>query len=136
MEKLSFDQTIDVSSSSPMPAKTAIPDQSSMCSSPSVLRPQNVKLDSSTPNGRDDLLAQIQAGTKLRRVGEPMKSEDKQPASQEKDQTSQSRKPATNMQKLDGIAGALARALQEHRKTVCISDESDYSDNNGSEWDD
>uniref|UniRef100_A0A0K0EWQ7 WASp (inferred by orthology to a D. melanogaster protein) n=1 Tax=Strongyloides venezuelensis TaxID=75913 RepID=A0A0K0EWQ7_STRVS len=72
-------------------------------------------------NTRDDLLAQIQRGTNLRHV-------------ESSDNEVQNRKSSTNIYQAEGIAGALARALEERRKNMVASDSEDsVSDND--EWD-
>uniref|UniRef100_A0A0N5A389 WH2 domain-containing protein n=1 Tax=Parastrongyloides trichosuri TaxID=131310 RepID=A0A0N5A389_PARTI len=76
--------------------------------------------DSRNANKRDDLLAQIQKGTNLRHV--------------ETDSSNPNRKSSSNVTEMEGIAGALARALEERRKNMLVSDSED-SDADNDEWD-
>ena len=75
------------------------------------------------PNSRDHMMNQIKQGTQLKHV-DPTEPEN--------------RKSTTNIQDLGGIAGALARALEERRKNMMNSEDSDESENedNDSEWED
>uniref|UniRef100_A0AC35U6P2 CRIB domain-containing protein n=1 Tax=Rhabditophanes sp. KR3021 TaxID=114890 RepID=A0AC35U6P2_9BILA len=72
-------------------------------------------------NPRDGLLAQIQRGTNLKHV--------------DSDSIQQNRKSATTVSDAGGIAGALARALEERRKNMLVSDSESDGDNNDDEWD-
>jgi hypothetical protein len=75
-----------------------------------------------TVNSRDNVMAQIKQGTQLKHVD-----------ANEAD----NRKSASNLQDMGGIAGALARALEERRKNLGNSDDSDESEEeNDSEWED
>ncbi|CEF60844.1 WASp [Strongyloides ratti] len=81
---------------------------------------QSISQGGKSINTRDDLLAQIQKGTNLRHV--------------ESDNGIQNRKSSGNLNEMDGIAGALARALEERRKNMLVSDSED-SDVDNDEWD-
>lgn len=81
---------------------------------------QSSSHDGKSINTRDDLLAQIQKGTNLRHV--------------ESDSGVQNRKSNSNLNEMEGIAGALARALEERRKNMLVSDSED-SDADNDEWD-
>ncbi|KAI1725170.1 WH1 domain-containing protein [Ditylenchus destructor] len=72
------------------------------------------------PNTRDHMLQQIQQGAQLKHV-DPTETEN--------------RKSASQIQDLGGIAGALARALEERRKNMVNSEEESAEDND-SEWED
>ncbi|KAI6206745.1 hypothetical protein M3Y94_00947600 [Aphelenchoides besseyi] len=81
----------------------------------------NVVGSTSTGNGRDQMMQQIKAGAQLKHVDQP---------------EAENRKSASNVSEIGGIAGALARALEERRKNINNTDESDNSDTNDSDWED
>ncbi|KAI6180902.1 WH1 domain containing protein [Aphelenchoides besseyi] len=81
----------------------------------------NVVGSTSTGNGRDQMMQQIKAGAQLKHVDQS---------------DAENRKSTSNVSEIGGIAGALARALEERRKNINNTDESDNSDTNDSDWED
>ncbi|KAH7729443.1 WH1 domain-containing protein [Aphelenchoides avenae] len=75
-----------------------------------------------TVGSHDSVMAQIKQGTQLKHVDAS---------------DSENRKSTSNLTDMGGIAGALARALEERRKNLRNSDDSDETeDENDSEWED
>ncbi|CAD5218430.1 unnamed protein product [Bursaphelenchus okinawaensis] len=100
--------------------------------------------------GRADLLQQIQLGTKLKHVEPPAERSPLAATGNARDDMMQQIRKGANLKHVDqqevesnrksvpepmgGIAGALARALEERRKNMNNSDESEAE--NDSEWED
>ncbi|EJW72821.1 hypothetical protein WUBG_16272 [Wuchereria bancrofti] len=82
----------------------------------------NTNHDNSITDARDEMMAQIRQGANLKPV-------DKEEI--------ENRKSVPNSTDVAGIAGALARALEERRRNIRNSDESESEEeanNNDSEW--
>ncbi|MCP9266166.1 BMA-WSP-1 [Dirofilaria immitis] len=82
----------------------------------------NTNNDSSSTDARDEMMAQIRQGANLKPI-------DKEEI--------ENRKSLPNATDVAGIAGALARALEERRRNMRNSDESESEEeanNNDSEW--
>ncbi|KAL3077540.1 hypothetical protein niasHS_012246 [Heterodera schachtii] len=112
-----------------------------------------------TNNKRSDLLQQIQQGTKLKKVGPPSAERTPVPTNaptlrdnmmeQIKQGTTlkhvdasdveiNRRSVGSGVQEIGGLAGALAKALEERRRNIMNSEDSSDSDSetNNDEWDD
>ncbi|KAE9549456.1 hypothetical protein FO519_007331 [Halicephalobus sp. NKZ332] len=79
------------------------------------------KVANSTGNARDDVMNAIKQGANLRHVNQS--------------EVAEKRKSITATQNLDGIAGALARALEKRRNQMNQSDSED-GDDSSNEWED
>lgn len=95
------------------------------------------KVASNTGNARDDVMNAIKQGTNLRHVSSTIAFLDVNFYCLQVNQSevAEKRKSITATQNLDGIAGALARALEKRRNQMNQSDSED-GDESGNEWED